>query len=100
MMARTHKSNYFPCRCKKKNDCSYRVTLRKPPDAYARPRCCPRCGSPLIVDNYRIKQRQLPGHLRKDNPTCYCAAAAGRDGQNRPHRKGSMPLCEHYQVPF
>lgn len=96
-MARTHKSNYFPCRCRIKNKCSYRVTLTRRPDVDDK---CPRCGAELIVDQYRIDQRKLPGPQRKDNPVCHCAAAAGRDGSNMPHRVGSIKECERYGVPF
>lgn len=89
-----HKTNYFPCRCKRKNECSYRVTLRRHPDEYVRTPKCKNCSGPLIVDNYR-KQR-------KDSvfDTCYCAATAGRDGANMPHRRGSLVMCEHFRMPF
>lgn len=87
----TRKSNYFPCRCKFKNDCSYRVTLTYNPALAQDPPKCPRCSGPLLLDKYR-KQR-------RDGVTCYCPARAGRDG-NMPHRKGGHHLCEHFKVPF
>ncbi len=94
------KSDYFPCRCKYKNKCGYRVTLRQPLDWFETLPVCGKCGGPLILDQYRIDQRKLPAAQRKDNPVCLCAAAPGRRGENRPHRPGSMVTCERYGVPF
>lgn len=96
IMARTHKSNYFPCRCidqKVGRKCWARVTLNHLPDEDD---VCKTCGvkGKLRLDKARKERRDSSAQ------TCYCPAAPGKDGQNRPHRKGSMIMCEHYKVPF
>lgn len=68
-------------RCRK---CRARQTINKHPDAYVRPKRCWSCRSTeLVVDKYRDTKREAR------RQTCTC------DGSWYPHRKGSVPLCEH-----
>ena len=96
----------YQCRCR---HCKARRTLAKHPDDYARP---PKCNcwffdnklkawrhGEFRVDGHRMTQKRLRADKRTDpGPTCKCAALPGEDGQNRPHRRGSIPECEHSKM--
>jgi hypothetical protein len=101
---------YFPARCSSAK-CRRRRQLSKHPSEYARwPVCsCWRWDKKakkwyhprLELDQHRIAQRKKPVSKRTDSgPTCKCAALPGRDGQNMPHRAGSVPSCVRRGVPF
>lgn len=90
----------YACRCSNSR-CRARRSLARHPHTYLRDPKCLLCGSLMRLDGHRQAQRTVPAKMRTDpGPTCKCPAAPGADGQNMPHRAGSLKQCERHRVPF